>query len=62
MGTPRSFKIFLSQIASHVVTIMPLYSAFVLDSVNVGYFLLLHEMAPLSSEKTNPNVDRLLAL
>ena len=42
-------------------TIAPLYLASVLDSVTVGCFLLLHEMAPLLREKTNPEVECQLA-
>ena len=57
MGTPRSFKILLNQMASHAATMGPLYSALVLDIAIIGYFLLLHDMAPLPREKTNLDVD-----
>ena len=62
MGTPKSFKIHFRQTALHVVMIAPLYSTFVLDCEIVGFFLLLHDMAPLPREKKNPDVDRRLAL
>ena len=62
MGTPRSFKIRLSHTASQAATAAPLYSASVLDSATVGCFLLLQEIAPLSTEKTKPDVDRWSAL
>ena len=35
----------------------PLYSASVLDNANVGCFLLLQEIALLSSEKANLDVE-----
>ena len=43
---------------SHVAT-MALYSTSVLESATIRYFLLLHDMALLSSKKTNMEVDHL---
>ena len=60
--TPRSFRMRLSHTASHAATVVPLYSASMLDTANVGCFLMLQEIAPLPREKTNPDVDRRSAL
>ena len=46
----------------HDGTAAPLYSASVLDSATVGFFLLLQEIAPQPRENTNPDVDRRSAL
>ena len=62
METSRYLRIHLSHMTSHAAMIAPLYSAFVLDNVIVYCFLLLKEIAPLPREKTNPDVDFLLAL
>ena len=61
METFRPLSILLSQTVSHVAMVVPLYSTFVLDSATVGYFLLLHDIAPLSGVQTNPEVDCLSA-
>ena len=46
--------------ALHVAMATSLYSASVLDNATIGCFLILQEIAPLSSEKTklDVNVDR----
>ena len=59
MGMPRSFKIQPNSFACGDGR-APLSS--VLGSATVGCFLLLHDMAPILSEKMNPDVDHLLAL
>ena len=62
MGTPRSFSINFIEMASQAATIVPMYSAFVLDNATIGCFLLLQDMGPLLREMTNPDVDRLSTL
>ena len=62
MGTPSYSKILFNHIASHAATIAHLYSTSLLDNAIVSCFLLLHDMAPLPREKTNPDVDHMSAL
>ena len=62
MGMPRSFKICFSQMASHAITVVPLYLALVLHNMTIMCFLLLHNMASLLMEKKKLDVDRLSAL
>ena len=62
MKTSGSLSILLSHTTSHAATVTPLYSASVLEREIVSFFLLLPDIALLSREKTNPEVDRLLAL
>ena len=57
-----SLRIVFNHMASHVAIVTPMYSAYVLDNAIVDCFFLLHDMAPLPKEKTNPNVDCLSAL
>jgi hypothetical protein len=50
---------FVTKTTSHATIATPLYFAFVLDSVNVGCFLLLQLTKPLPKENMKPLVDLL---
>ena len=62
MGMPRSLSILFSQTASLEEIVVPLYLGSVIDSATVGCFLLLQDIALLSREKKNLEVDCLSAL
>jgi hypothetical protein len=56
---PKSKSSFCNQTTSHAAIVVPLYFAYVFDSANVGYFLLLQLTAPLPKENMKPLVDLL---
>ncbi len=56
---PKFDSSFCNQTTSHATIVAPLYSAFVLNSAIVGYFLLLQLTAPLPKENMKPLVDLL---
>ena len=49
---PKSCSSLHNQVILHSTTIAPLYSTYVLDKANKGYFLLLQLIAPLPKLKT----------
>jgi hypothetical protein len=56
---PKSESSFCNQTTSHAAIVAPLYSTFVLDNANVGYFLLFQLTTPLPKENMKPLVDLL---
>jgi len=54
---PKFDSSFCNQTTSHAIIVAPLYSAFMLDSATIGYFLLLQLTAPLPKENMKPLVD-----
>jgi hypothetical protein len=54
---PKSESSFCNQTISHATIDTPLYSASMLDSSTVGYFLLFQLTAPLPKENMKPLVD-----
>jgi hypothetical protein len=56
---PKSESRFCNQTTSHATIAAPLYSASVLHSATIGYFLLLQLLAPLPKENMKPLVNLL---
>jgi len=54
---PKFESSFYNQTTWHAVVVMPLYSAFVFDSVTIGCFLLFQLTTPLPKENMKPLVD-----
>ena len=57
MDTLKSFKVWLSHMVSYTTTVMPLYSASMVDNATIRYFQLLQEITHLPKEKLKPNVN-----
>jgi hypothetical protein len=53
---PKSDNNFCNQIISHAMIIAPFYSAYVLNSATIGYFLLFQLTTPLPKENMKPSI------
>jgi len=56
---PKSENNYYNQTTSHATIVAPLYSASVLDSETIGYFLFLQLTSPFLKENMKPLVDLL---